>query len=112
MKIKVGDLVSVISGKDKNKTGKVLKAYTEAKKVLVEGVNVITKHIKKSQSGEQGRIIKIEKSIDVSNVMLVCPFTQKRTRVGYTGNGKDKKRVSKKASKAIEDTVQETKKKK
>jgi len=112
MKIKVGDLVSIISGKDKNKTGKVLKTYNETRQILVEGINIATKHIKKSQSGEQGRIVKIEKSIDVSNVMLICPFTQQRTRIGYTGNGKDKKRVSKKASKAIEDTIKETKKKK
>ena len=111
MKIKVGDLVSIISGKDKNKTGKVLKTYNETHQILVEGINIATKHIKKSQSGEQGRIVKIEKAIDISNVMLICPFTQQRTRVVYTGTWKDKKRVSKKASKAIEDTIKDSKKK-
>jgi len=112
MKIKIGDTVVVLSGKDKNKTGKVLKTYSKEGKILVDKVNIVTKHIKKSQSGEQGRIIKVEKSIDVSNVMLVCPLTQKRTRVGYQGKGKDKRRVSKVAGKALEDTHLDSKKKK
>jgi large subunit ribosomal protein L24 len=111
MKIKVGDKVVVLSGKDKNKTGTVLKTDKVSGRVLVEKINIATKHIKKSQSGEQGRIVKVERSIDQSNVMLVCPITQKRTRIGYTGVGKDKRRVSKKAGKALEDIARDSKKK-
>jgi len=111
MKIKVGDTVSVIAGKDKSKTSKVLKTYTETNKVLLEGVNKVTKHIKGKQ-GEQGKIIKIEKPIDVSNVMLICPYTQKKTRIGYEGKGKEKRRVSKKAGKTLEDKIIDPKKKK
>jgi large subunit ribosomal protein L24 len=113
MKIKLGDTVVVISGKDKNKTGEVLKTYTDENKISVKGVNIVTKNIKSKQSGEQGRQVKIEKPIDVSNVMLVCPITQKRTRIAYTGKGKDKRRVSIVAGKkVITDTHQDAKKKK
>jgi len=111
MKIKVGDKVVVLSGKDKNKTGTVLKTDRKTGKVLIEKINIVTKHIKKSQSGEQGRIVKVERPMDVSNIMLVCPITQKRTRIGYTGTGKDKRRVSKKAGKTLEDIVSDPKKK-
>jgi large subunit ribosomal protein L24 len=111
MKIKVGDTVSVISGKDKFKTAKVLNTYVSKNKVLLEGINQVTKHIKGKQ-GEQGKIIKIEKPIDASNVMIICPYTQKKTRIGYEGKGKDKKRFSKKAGKALEDKIIEPKKKK
>jgi len=112
MKIKAGDNIVVISGKDRNKTGRVLKTYKEEHKVLVEGINIATKHIKKSSSGEQGRIIKLEKPFDVSNVMMICPITQKRTRIGYEGTGKDKRRISKKSNKAIEDVRKVIEKKK
>lgn len=112
MRLKTGDQILVIAGKDKNKVSKVLKVYVETNKVLAEGVNIATKHMKKKQSGEQGRIVKIEKPIDASNVMLVCPFTQKRTRVGYIGKGKDKRRVSKKADKPLDNTYVDSKKKK
>jgi len=111
MKIKIGDTVVVMSGKDKNKTGAVLQTYAQLNQILVKGVNIVTKNIKKSQSGEQGRRVKIEKPINSSNVMLVCPITQKRTRIGYTGSGKDKKRVSKKSGKALIDKPQDAKKK-
>ncbi len=104
MKIRTWDTVVVISGtrKNKGKVGKVLKVFPMTHKVLVEGVNIATKHIKK-QGTNPGQIIKIEKAIDVSNVMLECPITKKPTRVGYViiqEKGVQKKfRYSKKASK-------------
>jgi large subunit ribosomal protein L24 len=82
MKIRNGDSVVVISGKDKSKTGKVLKVLTRTNRIVVEGVNVVKRHYKKVWVNP-GQIVQKENSIDASNVMLVCPFTSKPTRVGY-----------------------------
>ena len=82
MKIRTWDTIVVITWKDKGKTAKVLKALPTSGKVIAEGINVVTKHIKK-QGTQAGQIIKMEKAIDVSNVMMQCPFTEKPTRVGY-----------------------------
>lgn len=73
-----------MSGKsaDKGKKAKVLKVLTREEKVLVEGVNIVTKHVKKMGT-QKGQIVKFEKPIHVSSVMLVCPITGKPTRVGY-----------------------------
>ena len=82
MKIKSGDTVMVIPGKQKGTTAKVLKSFPVSGKVVVEWVNVVTRHVKKYGT-QPGQIVKMEKAIDVSNVMIVCPFTNKPTRVGY-----------------------------
>lgn len=82
MKIKVGDKVIVIAGKNKGKTGNVLKTDRDNNRVIVEKVNLQTKHIKKGMNGP-GQKIEKESSIDVSNVMILCPKTNKRSRVGY-----------------------------
>lgn len=83
MKIKRDDKVIVLSGKDKGKSGKVIAADPKADKVIVEGVNVATKHQKAQKKGQDGGIIKIETPIYVSKVQLVCPKCGKPTRVGY-----------------------------
>ena len=83
MKIKRDDKVIVLSGNDKGKTGKVLVADPKADKVIVEGVNVATKHQKAQKKGQDGGIIKVETPIYVSKVQLVCPKCGKPTRVGY-----------------------------
>ncbi|NDK07971.1 50S ribosomal protein L24 [Candidatus Gracilibacteria bacterium] len=106
MKIRVGDLVQVMSGKeaDKGKQAKVLKVIKEDNRVLLEGVNIATRHIKKMGT-TPGQIVKIEKPIDASCVMLVCPFTKKPTRLGVVSvleKGKSKNfRFSKKAVKEL-----------
>lgn len=82
MKIRKDDNVLVISGKDKGKTGKVLKVLTKTNKVVVEWVNIVTRHLRKVWT-TPGQIIKKENALDASNVMLVCPFTQKPTRVWF-----------------------------
>ena len=82
MKIRKDDNVLVISWKDKGQTGKVLKVLTKTNKVIVEWVKVATKHMKKMWANP-GQIIKKENPIDVSNVMLVCPYTSKPTRVWF-----------------------------
>lgn len=84
MKIRTWDTVQVIawSRKYKWKNAKVLKVFKETWRVLVEWVNIVTRHIKKHGT-TPGQIVKMEKSIDISNVMLLCPITQKPTRVWY-----------------------------
>lgn len=72
----------VIAGKDSGKKATVLKALPVSGKVIVEWVNIVTRHVKK-QGTTAGQIMKFEKAIDASNVMLVCPFTDKPTRVGF-----------------------------
>lgn len=83
MHVKKGDKVMVISGKDKGKTGVILTAYPKKDRVLVEGVNIIKKHIKPNQANPQGGIVSQEAAIHVSNVMLIDPKTGEPTRVGY-----------------------------
>ena len=95
MKIRTWDTVQVMSWSRKYRgtQGKVLKVFLETGRVLVEGVNIVTRHIKK-QGTTPGQIVKMEKAIDASNVMLVCPHTGKPTRVGYVmieEKGKNKK---------------------
>ena len=96
MNIKKDDKVIVLSGKDKGKQGKVLSADPKAMKVVVEGVNVATKHQKPMKQGQDGGIIKVETPIYVSKVQLVCPKCGKATRVGHKIAAGKKVRVCKK----------------
>ena len=96
MKIKKDDKVVVLAGKDKGKQGKVLIADPKGGKVVVEGVNVATKHQKPQGQNKEGGIIKIETPIYVSKVQLVCPKCGKGTRVGYKLADGKKVRVCKK----------------
>ena len=84
MKIKTGDKVIVLSGKDKGKTGKVISADPKNGKVIVEGVSVSTKHQKAKKQGQDGGIMKVETPMYVSKVQLVCPKCGKATRVGHS----------------------------
>ena len=83
MKIRKDDMVVVITGSDKGKQGKVLSVDPKANKVLVEGVQVASKHYKARRQGEEGGIIKKETPVFASKVMLVCPKCGKATRVGH-----------------------------
>ena len=96
MNIKKDDKVIVLSGKDKGKEGKVLVADPKGMKVIVEGVNVATKHQKPMRQGQEGGIIKVETPIYVSKVQLVCPRCGKATRVGHKIVDGKKVRVCKK----------------
>lgn len=104
MKIRTWDKVIIMSGKeqDRGQVAEVLKSFNDENKVLVKWINLVTKHIKK-QWTNPGQIIKMEKPINASNVMLVCPYTNKPTRIGFVKieeKGKTKKfRFSKKAVK-------------
>ena len=100
LKIKKGDLVKVIAGKDTNKEGKVISVDVKNGKVLVEGVNVVTKHTKPSQANPNGGIVQKEAAIDISNVMLVVDG--KATRVGFEIKDGKKVRVAKATGKVID----------
>ena len=90
MNIRKDDKVVVISGKDKGKEGKVLRSDPSAGKLVVEGVNVASKHQKPKKQGEQGGIIKVETPIYACKVMVVCPKCGKPTRVAHKlENGKN-----------------------
>ena len=100
MKIKKGDTVKVIAGKDTGKEGKVLVADQKNSKVIVEGVNMVSKHMKPSQANQNGGIIEKEAPIDASNVMLV--FKGQTTRVGFKMDGDKKVRFAKKTGDVID----------
>ncbi|MBP3635433.1 MAG: 50S ribosomal protein L24 [Bacilli bacterium] len=102
MNFKVGDKVVVIAGKDKGKEGKIIKTIKKDNKVVVEGINIVTKHVKPSAQNENGGIIKIEAPIHASNVMIIDPKTKKRTRIAHEidENGK-KYRISVKSKERL-----------
>ena len=101
MNIKKGDLVQVISGKDRGPAGsptqgKVMRAMPAERKIVVEGVGIVKKSVKPNGANQQGGIVSQEAPIDASNVNLVCPECGKVTRVGHEKDGKNKLRVCKK----------------
>lgn len=81
MKIRTKDTVKVITGKDVGKTGKVIQVFPKERKVVVEGVNKLTKHMRPRNKGEKGQRIEFSAPLPVSNVQLVCPSCSKQTRV-------------------------------
>ena len=102
MKVKVGDNVRILAGKDKGKEGRIIKTLKKDNKVVVEGVNVIKKHVKPNRMNEAGGIITKEAPIHASNVMIIDPKTKKRTRIGHTTDKKGKKvRITKKSNESI-----------
>ena len=101
MSIRKDDLVVVLSGKDKGKQGVVLDAMPESRKVIVEKINVATRHQKPRTQGEQGGIVKKEAPIYACKVQKVCPKCNKPTRIGHKVEGGKKVRVCKKCGAEI-----------
>lgn len=101
MKIQKDDKVKIITGKDKGKIGKVLKVYAEKNAVLVEGINMVKRHIKPGVADKEGGIISMEKPINVSNVMYVDGKKDNPTRLGYKIVDGKKYRFSKKSKDVI-----------
>ncbi len=103
MKLKLHDQVEITAGKDKGKKGKITKILRNQNKIVVEKVNMRTKHIKKTQE-KPGDKIEFEAPIDASNAMLVCPSCKKTGRVGYKKleNGK-KDRICKKCGESVDE---------
>jgi large subunit ribosomal protein L24 len=102
-RIKAGDKVMVIAGKDKGKVGKVLKVLPEKDRVVVEGVRIVKKHLKPTASNPEGGIVEREAPIHISNVMLVDPKTGKPTRVGIKYENGKKLRYAKRSGAVIDE---------
>ncbi|SFN69614.1 large subunit ribosomal protein L24 [Paenimyroides ummariense] len=101
LKIKSGDNVRVIAGDHKGSEGKVLRVFREKNKAIVEGVNMVSKHVKPSATNPQGGIVKKEAAIHISNIALIDTKTNSVTKVTYKVEGDKKVRVSKKSNQAL-----------
>lgn len=111
MTIKSGDSVVVIAGKDKGKTGKVTAVYADENKVLVDNVNIVSKHQKPKSQQDKGGIFKRPAPMEASNVMVVCPVCGKATRVGHKEVDGKKFRACKKCGASLDkEFVKQTKK--
>ncbi len=95
MKIKKGDIVKVLSGKDRGKTGKVIRVLPDETRVLVDGVNLKKKHARSNRPDKKGEVILMPGFMNVSRALLVCPNCKKSTRVAYTITGDKKYRMCK-----------------
>jgi large subunit ribosomal protein L24 len=107
MKIKSGDKVKVLAGKDKGKTGKVLQVFPSRRRASVEGINLLIKHLRPRRQGEIGQRVEFPAPMDLSNLAVICPKCGKPTRIGYKmieqSNGKKKKfRMCKKCQAVFE----------
>ena len=84
--VKTGDTVVILSGRDKGKQGKVVEVSPKEKKVIVDGINIVTKHVKPTQMGQSGGVVKCEAPLYACKVMAVCPKCGKPTRIGHKVN--------------------------
>ena len=102
MKIKQGDMVKVMKGKDSGKSGKVVQILPEERKVVVEGLGILKKHMKPTKRGEKGQIIEFSAPMAIANVQMVCSKCNKVTRIGFQvlTDGK-KQRICRKCQQAI-----------
>lgn len=101
MKIKKGDKVKVVAGKDNGREGTVQKVYETQETVLVPNVNLYKKHVRKSDQMPQGGVVEVPRPLNIAKVMLVCPKCKKVTRVGYSVENGKKTRICKKCKSAI-----------
>lgn len=99
-KIKKGDEVKVLLGRDRGRNGKVTRILPKDGQIVVEGVNMVKRHIKKTKEREGG-VLEIAKPVNVSNLALICNHCKKPTRVGFEMNGKVKQRICKKCKEVI-----------
>lgn len=101
MKIKKGDNVQVIAGKDRGKTGTVLRILPEDNRLSVEGINMYRKRVRAKRAGQKGESVSVPRPLTASNVMLVCKNCKRPVRVGYRGEGRAKERFCKKCQATI-----------
>lgn len=102
MKIKKGDQIKVISGKDLGKRGKVLRCLPTENKAVVEGVNIIKKHRRPKRKNEKGERVILPMPISISNIQLICPKCNKPVRIGYKFLGDKKVRICKKCQSELD----------
>lgn len=101
MRIKKGDQVKIICGKDRSKQGRVERVLNKKQKIIVEGLNLQTKNARARRMGEKGQVVQYAAPLAVSNVRLVCPKCSKVTSVSYKGDAKTKTRICKKCQAEI-----------
>ncbi len=101
MKLKKGDNVLIIAGKDKGRTAKILKSLIKENRVLVEGINLKKKHVKPKKEGDKGQVISVATPLHVSNVKFVCAKCGKVTRLGYKIEKDRKFRICKKCQSEV-----------
>lgn len=101
MRIKKGDKVKIIAGKDKGRKGVVERVYPKVKKLLIQGINIYKKHIKKNEKMPQGGVVEVPRPLGSAKVMLICPKCGKTTRLGYEIVKERKYRVCKKCKSRI-----------
>jgi large subunit ribosomal protein L24 len=101
MKIKKGDKVQIVSGKDRGKSGTVLHVFPERDRISIEGINVYKKRVRPKRQGQKGETVSVARPLAASNVMLVCPSCGKPTRIGAKVEGGRKSRVCKKCGATI-----------
>lgn len=101
-KIKVGDTVMIVKGKDAPKSGKIVSVSPKASKAIVEALNQYKKHIKPSKKYPQGGIVDMSQPIEISNLRIVCPSCKKAARVSFKNSGREKRRICKKCNEVID----------
>jgi len=101
MKLKKGDHVIIITGKDKGKKGKIVRVLPSENKVVVEGANILKKHQRPRKSGEKGQVLSVAMPLNASNVMIVDPKTNKGSRIGKKMIGDKMVRVTRKSDQEI-----------
>ena len=101
MKLKKGDIVLIIAGKDKGRKGKILRVLPDGEKIVVEGLNLRKKHVKPKRSGEKGQIIAVPVPFSSSNAKIICSKCGKAARIGYKMAEKKKSRICKKCNQEI-----------
>ena len=101
MKIKKGDTILVISGKDRGRKGKIIEVLPKEGRIAVEGVNLVKKHIRPKKSGEKGKIVSLPALFSVSKAKIICPKCGEACRIGYKIEGEKKYRICKKCNQEI-----------
>jgi len=101
MNIKKGDLVKIIKGNDRGKTGKIIKVFPDKKRVVIDGLNLVKKIKKAKKQGEKGELVSVPRPINRANVMLICPHCKQPTRVEYKKEDEKKYRFCKKCGAKI-----------
>ena len=101
MKLRKGDNIIIVAGKEKGKKGKIIKVIPLENKVVIEGMNMLSKHRRPRKSNEKGQMIKIAMPIHASNVMIIDPKTEKGSRVGSKEVGGKKVRISRRSGQEI-----------
>lgn len=99
--LKKGDKVIVLSGKDRGKTGLIDRVSVKSAEIIVNGMNIMKKHVKVSKKYPSGGVVEIARPMPVGKVQVICPVCNKPTRIGFEIKGKEKNRVCKKCHKVI-----------